>query len=134
METLSNIFPAIPAPKFYCVLCHYGTHRKSNYDEHILTAKHIRQSNSNGYQPISSKIQQPIKYSCQNCGKEYIDNSGLWRHKKKCNSETTSKVDSNNSIEITPELIFSLIKQNNDFQQTIIEQNKTIVELSKKWN
>ena len=131
MATLGNIFPPNPAPKFYCDFCHYGTQRKSNYEEHILTAKHKRQSNGNVCQPISSKIQQPLKYSCQFCGKEYLDNSGLWRHKKKCNSEPNAKVDSNNSIEITPELIFFLIKQNNDFQQTIIEQNKTIVELSK---
>jgi hypothetical protein len=135
MATLGNIFPANPAPKFYCDFCHYGTCRKSNYEEHILTAKHKRQSFGNLCQSISSKNQQTIKYSCQICGKEYIDNSGLWRHKKKCNTENNEnnmKIDStNNSLEITPELIFSLIKQNNDFQQTIIEQNKTIVELSK---
>ena len=134
MATLGNINPANPAPKFYCTICDYGTSRKCNYDEHILTAKHKRQSNGNVCQPFSSKIQQSIKYSCQFCGKEYIDNSGLWRHKKKCsfeNNENNIKVDSTISLEITPELIFSLIKQNNEFQQTIIEQNKTIVELSK---
>jgi hypothetical protein len=134
MATLGNIFPAFPAPKFYCNVCDYGTSRKSNYGEHLLSAKHKRQSNGNVCQPISSKIQQPIKYSCQFCGKEYNDNSGLWRHRKKCsfeNNENNIKCESNNSLEITPELIFSLIKQNNQFQQTIIEQNKTIVELSK---
>uniref|UniRef100_A0A6C0DKM9 C2H2-type domain-containing protein n=1 Tax=viral metagenome TaxID=1070528 RepID=A0A6C0DKM9_9ZZZZ len=134
MATFSNIFPANPAQKFYCIFCDYGTSRKSNYDEHIMTSKHKRQSNSNHCQSISSKIQQQIKYSCQFCSKEYNDKSGLWRHRKKCNSENNEniiKTDSNNSLEITPELIFSLIKQNNEFQQTIIEQNKTIVELSK---
>ena len=134
MATLGNDFPANPAMKFYCKICDYGTSRKCNYDEHILTVKHKRQSNSNVCQSFSSKIQQSSKYSCQFCGKEYIDNSGLWRHKKKCsfeNNENNIKCDSNNSLEITPELIFSLIKQNNEFQQTIIEQNKTIVELSK---
>jgi hypothetical protein len=146
MATLGNIFPAIPAPKFYCDVCDYGTCRKSNYDEHILTSKHKKRSNGNHCQSISSKKQQSIKYACQFCGKEYNDNSGLWKHKKKCgieniasnenseNDENEVKLEStnsNNSLEITPELIFSLIKQNNEFQQTIIEQNKAIVELCK---
>jgi hypothetical protein len=134
METLGNFFPANPAPKFYCINCDYGTSRKSNYDEHILTAKHKRNSNGNFCQLISSKNQQTLNYSCQFCGKEYNNKSGLWKHKQKCNfenNENNIKGDSNNSIEITPELIFTLIKQNNEFQQTIIEQNKTIVELSK---
>jgi uncharacterized Zn-finger protein len=26
----------------------------------------------------------PKKYICSLCQKEYNDNSGLWRHKKKC--------------------------------------------------
>jgi hypothetical protein len=58
MATLSNIFPAFPAPKFYCNICDYGTSRKSNYGEHLLSAKHKRQSIGNVCQPISSKIQQ----------------------------------------------------------------------------
>ena len=137
METLGNIFPANPAPNFYCKSCDYSTCRKSNYAEHILTSKHKRNSNGNFCQPISSKNKQTLNYSCQFCGKEYNNKSGLWKHKKKCNfennenNENNIKVESNNSIEITPELIFTLIKQNNEFQQTIIEQNKTIVELSK---
>jgi len=137
MATLSNIFPANPAPKFYCNICDYSTSRKSNFNEHKLTSKHKNQSNGNLCQSISSKNKQIKKYSCQFCDKEYNDNSGLWKHKKKCNFENNENIiklesnNSNNLLEITPELIFSLIKQNNEFQQTIIEQNKTIVELSK---
>jgi hypothetical protein len=130
MATLGNIFPANPAPKFYCSVCDYGSCRKSNYDEHIMTSKHKKRAFGNPCQSISSKNQQMLN-SCQFCGKEYNNKSGLWKHKQKCNFENNIKVDSNNSIEITPELIFTLIKQNNEFQQTIIEQNKTIVELSK---
>ena len=31
--------------KFYCELCDYYSHKKINYDRHILTAKHIRLQN-----------------------------------------------------------------------------------------
>jgi len=117
MATLGNIFPANPAPKFYCDVCDYGTCRKSNYEEHILTAKHKRQSNGNLCQPISSKIQQPINYSCQFCGKEYTDNSGLWRHKKKCNPiNTTSSNEPSDK-----ELIMMLIKENSELKNMMIK-------------
>jgi hypothetical protein len=117
MATLGNIFPANPAPKFYCDICDYGTSRKSNYEEHILTAKHKRQSNGNLCQPISSKIQQPINYSCQFCGKEYTDNSGLWRHKKKCNPiNTTSSNEPSDK-----ELIMMLIKENSELKNMMIK-------------
>jgi len=118
METLGNLFPANPAPKFYCDICDYGTCRKSNYDEHILTSKHKKRSNGNLCQSISSKNQQTLKYSCQFCGKEYNDNSGLWKHKQKCNLTATS-----NSINepSDKELIMMLIKENSELKNMMFK-------------
>ena len=128
MSTLATFFPANPAPKFYCEICDYRTSRKSNYDEHLLTLKHKKSTFSNQNQPESSKNQHS-KFTCQNCNKEYKEKSGLWRHNKKCKID--EKEIKSSSSEISPELILSILKQNNDFQQTIMEQNKTILELSK---
>ena len=89
MSTLATFFPANPAPKFYCESCDYRTRRKSNYDEHLLTAKHIKSTFSNLCQPNFQQIQQS-KFTCENCNKEYKDKSGLWRHNKKCNEPQNS--------------------------------------------
>ena len=118
METLGNVFPAIPAPKFYCDICDYGTCRKSNYDEHILTSKHKKRSNGNLCQSISSKNQQTVKYSCHFCGKEYNDNSGLWKHKQKCNLTTTTNSSNEPSDK---ELIMMLIKENSELKNMMIK-------------
>jgi hypothetical protein len=121
MSTLATFFPANPAPKFYCESCDYGTCRKSNYDEHLLTAKHKKSTFSNLCQPNFQQIQQS-KFTCENCNKEYKDKSGLWRHNKKCSEPEIS----NKSPEISQELILTIIKQNSELQNTIIEMSKNI--------
>ena len=68
---------------FTCKKCSYNTCRKSQYDRHLLTSKHIRIhedtiNSSNGNQT----------YTCKVCGKEYKFHSGLWKHKKTCNGIT----------------------------------------------
>jgi hypothetical protein len=79
------------------------------------------------------------------CGKSYADNSGLWRHKKNCfksnieeNKETNIKKliedkheSLNNNILMDKDLIMMLINENKEFKQMILDQNKTIIELSK---
>ena len=136
MATLGNDFPAIPAPKYYCNYCDYGTCRKSNYTEHIMTSKHKKQAFGNHCQSISSKIQQIPKYLCQNCGKEYNDNSGLWKHRKKCNTnnnhtnnnQNNNNINNNNTIQTTnlditnlTTLICELVKTNTDIHKSVIE-------------
>jgi hypothetical protein len=59
------------------------------------------------------------KYICQNCHKEYKENSGLWRHKKKCKPEDCSNSDEKNDQIMNEhsdkdQLILMLIKQNSE--------------------
>jgi hypothetical protein len=51
------------------------------------------------------------------CGKKYKDRTGLWRHKKICEL---------NSSNITPELVIELIKDNKEMKQLLMAQNHTI--------
>ena len=58
--------------------------------------------------------------------------------KKKClkdekKEEMLEKIENNAESEnnITPELIIEIIKQNQEFKNLLLEQNKTIIELSK---
>ena len=66
------------AEKFHCENCGFITSKQSNYNKHLLTAKHKNQQKS------TKKCQKmPQHFTCH-CGKQYKDRSGLWRHKKKC--------------------------------------------------
>jgi hypothetical protein len=64
---------------------------------------------------------------------------GLWKHKKSCkeiNQEINQEVISTPNIQtlsnqITPELILSVLEQNKELTNLVVEQNKTIMELAK---
>jgi hypothetical protein len=116
--------------KFYCEFCDYKCSKQSEYNKHILTSKH---KNNDGQ--LHKNLQNLQKYTCE-CGKEYSFRQGLYSHKKKCiiNEKSNNEEPSNNEElhnQITPELIMSVLHQNKELQQMLIEQGKTIIELSK---
>ena len=128
----SNKIQQNSSAKFFCEICDYHTSRKCNYDEHLLTAKHKSAMFSNEKTAISS-----AKFMCPKCSKLYKDNSGLWRHKKKCNtndqsvepqqpSETTSQQPT-----ISTDVVLQILKQNEDLQKLLIEQTSKIMEIAK---
>jgi phage FluMu protein Com len=56
-------------------------------------------------------------FVCNNCNKHYKERSGLWKHKQKCEQP---QCESLNEI-VNPEFIVTLLKQNNELQQQILE-------------
>lgn len=83
----SNDFTPKKPKDFSCKNCNFKSSNKKDYTRHINTIKHknnICQQESIIFTPFT---QNYPKYSCFNCGKKYKDNSGLWRHKKKCTKE-----------------------------------------------
>ena len=113
--------------KFYCEICDYGTSKKSSYDDHLVSAKHLKSMVGNEILPKFCS-----EFICPNCSKKYKDNSGLWRHKKKC-VEKEKEIENNETNEQNDsvELIKYLMKENSEFKQMIIQQNKQMIELSK---
>jgi len=134
------------ANKFFCEFCHFNTSRKSNYEKHLSTVKHIKkqmeikkkQKEANkfcsefcqfntSYKSNYEKHLTPVKHTdikneqkelinadcllCK-CGKQYKNNSGLWKHQKKCKSEETKLKSTNEPTD--KELIMTLIKNNNE--------------------
>lgn len=97
--------------KYICHFCDYSTSRKSQYDRHILTRKHEMATNGNILVPKSSKI----IFKCD-CGKEYKDRSGLYKHKKKCKMDKSGKESSGEE----PVLEF-LLKENLEMKKRMIE-------------
>ena len=109
------------AKYFYCENCDYTTSNKFNYDKHLLTAKHLKVTL--GDAKVAKNRNNNLNHICSNCNKQYKDNSGLWRHSKKCCKETNTKAH---------ELIQYLIKENSEFKQLMIEQNKHMLEMANK--
>jgi hypothetical protein len=110
---------------FYCENCDYITCKKSNYNNHLRSAKHKNSMFSNEIKPILSS-----KFTCHQCNKEYKDYSGLWRHKKKCNKENNENKENKEEKDVN-QLVTYLMQENAEFKQLLIDQNKQIIELSK---
>ena len=121
--------------KFNCEYCDFKCSKQSDWCRHINRTKHLL--NEKRYKMFTNdkiktqKTQEHI-FICE-CGKSYCYSSGLWRHKKQCNPTNKDNIpfiDSN--TQLTPELVMKLIEQNKELQQTLIDQNKTIIELAQK--
>jgi hypothetical protein len=119
-----NISVPKSSNSFFCKNCDYITCRKSQYDRHLLTSKHLigKKNGKNDNEKVQ-KVQE--HFSCS-CGKNYKHLSGLSRHKKQCNKNKEEPVEESNNV------ILELLKQNQEFKELIIEQNKQIVELASK--
>jgi len=131
MSIFSNQKLAKTCKKYFCETCDYNTMRKSSYEVHLLTSKHQKSIISNENNANLAKTCN--QFVCQTCHKTYKDNSGLWRHKKKCNNEPDMEniTTETKPFELTQETMLAILKQNSEFQQMFLEQNKTILELSK---
>jgi len=97
MATFSNNLGAKGAEKgqytYYCEKCHYSCCKKYDWNRHILTSKHLKATNINILATKKEQKEQKVRiYSCENCGKEYNDRTGLWRHKQKCIIQENMKV------------------------------------------
>jgi len=134
LETLGNQDVGKFASKFFCENCDYYCDNKSSYTKHLTTGKHIHNmTNMNHTTVEDNKIK---KLNCEVCNKEFMNKSGLWKHKKKCFSrEPTASThivgDSNgcntiNHTNIPMELILEVIKQSKEIQNVLIEQTKEL--------
>jgi hypothetical protein len=120
---------------FECEKCNYITNNKYDYKKHCQTIKHKQEIIIDDFSIEMEKCQSK-KFVCSNCNKTYKDNSGLWKHKKICKENINDDLISNSntqnlSNQITPELILSVLEQNKELTNLVVEQNKTIMELAK---
>ena len=149
-DDISNLKDSNYAKKYVCDICDFKTSNKKDYTNHLLTAKHINFSVGNIVAKSCSE------HKCVNCDKIYKSRVGLWGHKKKCKKEEKEEyakscmniilmeilkqkqnqtmIDKNTSENNNSALIIELIKQNQQFKEQMIEQNKYILELIKNTN
>jgi Txe/YoeB family toxin of Txe-Axe toxin-antitoxin module len=130
-------------PRFFCEPCDFKCYMKCDWDRHILRPKHLKYENGNN---LEINLDEKTYQCC--CGKKYSSKSGLWKHNKVCNVTNNDDINepkdineqndvneniinTNKMFELTQETIINILKQNSEFQQMLLEQNKTIIELSK---
>jgi hypothetical protein len=132
---MTDILAKKNAKKFHCENCNFICSKKSNYDKHLLTPKHQNTdkilTNTDAENAENANVTNI--FVCE-CGNNYKHRQSLFNHKKKCHilnisNEELNTEDLNN--EITPELIMCVLQQNKELQKMLIEQGKTIMELSK---
>jgi hypothetical protein len=113
--------------KYICKPCNFICNKNANYQSHLLTNKHYKNTN---------ECCNVITNKCNNCDKEFSTLSGLWKHRKNCSiehevpSETRPHIQGTKltvgSSDIPIELILEVIKQSKEVQNVLIEQNKEL--------
>ena len=119
---------------FFCKFCNYTTSRNSQFQRHLMTAKHKILTNPN------KKSSAAQNYECE-CGKAYKHLSSLCAHKKMCkflldgefaNQYEEYEYNCNTGMQQETSSILELIKQNQDFKTLLIEQQKENQNLQKQ--
>jgi hypothetical protein len=121
--------------KFHCTLCNYKCNKNSEWQKHILTAKHAKRTAEHTL--VTKQLQKKIY--CEICKKEYLNRSGLWRHKKTCVTHPLDDTKiSKKSPEISPDLPTANLVTEHELIKMLIQENtefkKLILELIKKDN
>jgi hypothetical protein len=119
METLGNENMPKNQQKFYCKFCDYGTSKKSSFNNHILSSKHIKSIKVNALETFGNENMPKIcysKYICEKCNKEFKNRSGLWKHKQKCFEE-----EKKDNEPTDKELIMMLIKENAELKNMMMD-------------
>jgi hypothetical protein len=105
--------------KYCCNICDFSSSNKNDYNRHNLTNKHkinVLSTNVNTESTNQTHI-------CNICNKKYKERSGLWRHKKKCNTNSDISDIANNVQNVLndKDIIMALMKDNSDFKAMLID-------------
>lgn len=137
MATFSNKISPKKPPLFKCEQCDLLCSSKKDLKRHLDTKKHIGNKSATIGNTNLHKIPGPT-YCCENCGKEYKDRTGLWRHKKKCGVVAATPVkhpETSLALEdyVTDKtLIMMLIKDNNELRKMMLDQQSLMLENNNK--
>jgi len=83
-------------PNYSCDICSYFTNKKSNYQKHMLSAKHKNnctiihsqsKKEANKSHKLSQLSQNPaneaqLPYTCEQCNQKFAQKNGYYRHRK----------------------------------------------------
>jgi len=147
---------------YNCAACDYNARNRKDFKKHLETNKHNKNAmDYNLTQTIGPTINPLVStsvgtivgtsvggtsvkpYLCK-CGKTYTGRGGLWNHKKSCSvsaacskiineNQTVAEFLNNNMIDNSVMNTFvTLIKQNQEFKELMVEQAKQLKDIQKK--
>jgi hypothetical protein len=115
--------------KHFCKWCYYYTDKKSSFDKHLVSRKHICNIDST---LCNEKVADNLV--CLLCNKIYKSRVSLWRHKKLCNFDETSIENtiientiidpSLNELKVLTNIVIELVKNNTELQKQTSELQK----------
>jgi hypothetical protein len=112
LRMLTDLVPKVPT-NYVCENCDYTTCRKSQYERHLLTSKHI-----NTYKILTQPFQkfQAVSdtHACE-CGKNFKHRQSLYNHKKNCKPNPTK------DVALLTNLVYDVLKSNQELQTQMIE-------------
>jgi hypothetical protein len=107
--------------KFHCELCDYNTSRKSQWQRHVLTAKHKKETFG---LLLDDNLVPEHSFICI-CGNQYKCRQGLWKHKKKyCkinSSESSAEEETQSELKALTYLVLDVVKQNQELTNKIVD-------------
>ena len=114
-------FTSFTSKNFVCQTCDFKCSKKGDWNRHILSSKH-----KNVDKMLTNVDADDIKpYKCE-CGKIYKHRQSLYVHKQTC----VTKDEINKELH-DKDLIDYLLKENSEFKEMLLEQNKMMMELAK---
>ena len=138
----------VDAEIYDCSHCNFTCNKKSHYDRHLDTKKHLFNV---GY--IKTTACKGLLYECIKCKKNYSNYKSFYSHKIKCKTETTLQetikpikqenktedtTNSSNYIEIINKLLVDnqelrtfVVGQSQEMMKIMSEQNSKLIEMSK---
>ena len=108
------------AELYECIKCNFKCSKKSNWDKHLLTRKHISDA--------KKMPENADAYQCESCSKIYRSRGSLWKHTRLCDNNPTTANTKNMywlNNENAMNAVLQVIKQN----QELITSNSHFKEL-----
>jgi len=133
---MATILVPKSSKKFRCETCDFESSRKSQFDRHVLTAKHKMATNATECQhEKDTKVAISKTYKC-GCGKEYLHHCSIWKHRKKCSFEKDNEIIKEKQspslfVPDSPNIVMELLKQNSEFKELLKEQSYHMMENNK---
>ena len=129
----SDVSTSKTLDEYTCEKCNYTCSKLSLWKKHVNTKKHL-----GNFSDVSSRnVSLPDeKYECKFCTKTYGNYSSFWSHQKLCSEKSRDTI----SDTIIPKskdtdyvsLISSLIDENKELRNFVIEQSKDTKQLLDK--